>query len=68
MNDNRKLPDGIELAKENIFWPEGRWSFRRGGLVWSRLEVEAQVLGPDGLATPTLCPEVSICLVCPSEY
>jgi hypothetical protein len=36
MNENRKLPDGVELVKEDIFWPEGRWSFRRGDLVWSR--------------------------------
>jgi hypothetical protein len=36
MNDNRKLPDGVELAMEDIFWPEGRYSFRHGNLVWSR--------------------------------
>jgi hypothetical protein len=37
MDDNRKLPDGVELVKEDIFWPEGRWSFRRDNLVWSRM-------------------------------
>jgi hypothetical protein len=36
MNDNRKLPDGVELVQEDVFWPEGRWSFRRGELVWSK--------------------------------
>jgi hypothetical protein len=36
MNPNRSLPDGIELAKEDIFWPEGIWSFRKGNLVWGR--------------------------------
>jgi len=36
VNGNRKLPDGVELVKEDIFWPEGRWSFRRGELVWGR--------------------------------
>jgi hypothetical protein len=27
----------VELVREDIFWPEGRWSFRRGDLVWSRI-------------------------------
>jgi hypothetical protein len=26
MNENRRLPDGVELVKEDIFWPEGPWS------------------------------------------
>jgi hypothetical protein len=34
----RKLPDGVELVKEDIFWPEGRWSIRRGDLVWSLID------------------------------
>jgi hypothetical protein len=33
---NCTLPDGIELVKEDIFWPEGQWSFRRGDLVWGK--------------------------------
>ena len=37
MNDNRKLADGIELVKEDTFWPEGRWSIRRGEFVWGRV-------------------------------
>jgi hypothetical protein len=37
VTENRKLPDGVELVKEDTFWPEGRWSFRRGDLVWSRV-------------------------------
>ncbi len=37
MNGDRILPDGIELVKQDIFWPEGRWSFRRGDFVWSRM-------------------------------
>jgi hypothetical protein len=36
MTDKNKLPDGIELVKEDTFWPEGQWSFRRSDLVWSR--------------------------------
>ena len=36
MDEIRKLPEGVELVKEDIFWPEGQWSFRRGELVWSR--------------------------------
>jgi hypothetical protein len=36
MNDNHRLPEGVELVKGDIFWPEGRWSFRRGDLVRSR--------------------------------
>jgi hypothetical protein len=38
MADDRKLPDGVELVQEDVFWPEGRWSFRRGDLVWSRVD------------------------------
>jgi hypothetical protein len=37
MNENRKIPGGIELVKEDIFWPEGQWSFRKRDLVWSRV-------------------------------
>jgi hypothetical protein len=36
MNENCKLHDGVELVKEDIFWPEGRWSIRDGDLVWGR--------------------------------
>jgi hypothetical protein len=36
MKDNRKLPDGVEIIKEDIFWPEGRFSIRRGDLIWSK--------------------------------
>jgi hypothetical protein len=36
MDENRKLPEGVELVKEDTFWPEGQWSFRRSDLVWSR--------------------------------
>jgi hypothetical protein len=36
VSEDHKLPSGVELVKEDIFWPEGRWSFRRGDLVWSR--------------------------------
>jgi hypothetical protein len=36
MNPNRSLPDGVKLAKEDIFWPEGRWSFRKADLVWGK--------------------------------
>jgi hypothetical protein len=36
IKDDLKLEDGVELIKEDIFWPEGQWSFRRGNLVWSR--------------------------------
>jgi hypothetical protein len=35
MSDH-KLPHGVELVKEDIFWPEGQWSVRRGDLVWGR--------------------------------
>jgi hypothetical protein len=38
INENRKLADGIELIKEDIFWPEGQWSIRRGEMVWSKTE------------------------------
>jgi hypothetical protein len=31
-----RLKDVVELVKEDIFWPEGQWSFRRGDLVWGR--------------------------------
>jgi hypothetical protein len=36
MNSNRSRGDGIELVKEDIFWPEGQWSIRKGKLVWSK--------------------------------
>jgi hypothetical protein len=36
MKDDVKLADGVELEKEDIFWPEGRWCFRKGDLVWGR--------------------------------
>jgi hypothetical protein len=32
----RPEPEKVELVEEDTFWPEGRWSFRRGELVWSR--------------------------------
>ena len=38
MNSNRNLEDGIELVKEDIFWPEGQWSIRKGEMVWSKTE------------------------------
>ncbi|MGA8220561.1 MAG: hypothetical protein WB780_02830 [Candidatus Acidiferrales bacterium] len=38
MNVNRKLADGVELVKEATFWPEGRWSIRRGEFVWSKTD------------------------------
>jgi hypothetical protein len=37
MNENRKLADGVELVKEDIFWPEGEWSIHRGEFIWSRV-------------------------------
>jgi hypothetical protein len=37
VKENRNLPDGFELVEEDTFWPEGRWSFHRGNLVWSRI-------------------------------
>jgi hypothetical protein len=38
MNDNHKLPAGVELSKDTtVFYPEGQWTFRRGELVWSRI-------------------------------
>jgi hypothetical protein len=36
MTENRTLPEGVGLVKEDTFWPEGRWSLHRGDLVWSR--------------------------------
>jgi len=37
-NENRKLPDGVELSKDTTtFFPEGPWTFRRGEFVWSRI-------------------------------
>jgi hypothetical protein len=36
MNGIRKLGNGIELVKEDTFWPKGQWSIRLGDLVWSR--------------------------------
>src|ERR1700745_1312819 len=30
----RKLPDGIELVKSDIFWPEGQYHFVRREFVW----------------------------------
>lgn len=37
MNDNHKLPDGVELSKDTtVFYPEVQWTFRRGEFVWSR--------------------------------
>jgi hypothetical protein len=38
MNGNRQLGDGIELVKEDIFWPEDQWSIRKGEMVWSKTE------------------------------
>ena len=32
----RKLPDGIELVKSDIFWPEGQYHFVRGEFVWDK--------------------------------
>lgn len=34
---DRKETEKIELVKEDIFWPEGRWSIRRGNFVWGRI-------------------------------
>jgi hypothetical protein len=34
---NRELPDGVELVKSDIFWPEGRFYFIRGDFIWSRM-------------------------------
>jgi hypothetical protein len=25
-------------VKEDVFWPEGQWSIRRGEMVWSKTE------------------------------
>ena len=36
MNSIRSLGGGIELVKEDIFWPEGQWSIRKGEMVWSK--------------------------------
>lgn len=36
MNENHKLPDGVELVKSDIFWPEGRFYFCSGEFVWSK--------------------------------
>jgi hypothetical protein len=33
---NHKLPDGVQLVKSDTFWPEGRFYFIRGEMVWSR--------------------------------
>ena len=38
MSSNRTLPDGIELVKADIFWPEGQFYFIRGEMVWSKTE------------------------------
>ena len=38
MDNTRQLEDGVELVKEDIFWPEGNWSIRRGEFVWSKTE------------------------------
>jgi len=38
MNENKKLPDGVELVKSDIFWPEGRFYFSSGEFVWSKTE------------------------------
>jgi hypothetical protein len=37
--DNKTGPatEKIKLVKEDTFWPEGRFSFRCGELVWSRV-------------------------------
>src|ERR1700747_2895031 len=32
----RKLPDGIELVKSDIFWPEGQYHFVRREFVWDK--------------------------------
>ncbi len=38
MNENGKIADGVELSKDTTtFYPEGQWTFRRGELVWSRI-------------------------------
>ena len=44
MNEGRplghgiELGDGIELVCENAFFPEGKWSIRKSGMVWSKVE------------------------------
>jgi hypothetical protein len=38
MSQNRQLGNGIELVKEDIFWPEGQWSIRRGEMIWNKIQ------------------------------
>jgi hypothetical protein len=40
VNDKNTLPDGVELVKSDIFWPEGRFYFCRCEFVWSKAEAE----------------------------
>jgi hypothetical protein len=35
-NTTGSKAEKIKLVKEDTFWPEGRFSFRCGDLVWSR--------------------------------
>ncbi|MGH9712195.1 MAG: hypothetical protein ACRD5M_02730 [Candidatus Acidiferrales bacterium] len=37
-HNNRSLGNGIELVREDIFYPEGNWSIRLGDLTWSKRE------------------------------
>jgi hypothetical protein len=56
MTGNRQLGDGIELVKEDIFWPEGQWSNPDNSLTViateSRLDSSRRDL--PSLAAPTL--------------
>ena len=36
MSENRKLPDGVEVVKSDIFYPTGNWSIRNGEMVLLR--------------------------------
>jgi hypothetical protein len=36
MKSNRSLGEGVELVKEDTFWPEGQWSIRQGEKIWSK--------------------------------
>jgi hypothetical protein len=36
LTQNRQLGDGIELVREDVFYPEGEWSIRKAEMVWSK--------------------------------